>query len=192
MNFVQMLKTKIKIELNSEDLEKLNITYEEIDYNNEKTRKIICNLLLLAENKTDFDVKNSRVLVEAFPQINGGCELFITRLSPSPQLSKTNQRDFIPNSFYAFKFVSYEHLELTIKALLKSNVSITSSSLYKLEDAWILIINLTKDKILSADLIATQFGNRIKYSSSLKAHLEEYGKLICDKNATEIISSLLY
>ncbi len=77
---------KIVIELTSLDLKTLDITYEDMDYSNIETRRVIWTLLDEARRVLGKDISTAeRMLIEALPSDDGGCVLYFTVLPSSGQ-----------------------------------------------------------------------------------------------------------
>ena len=66
----------LKILLTEEDLQAYNITFDELDYNNETTRSVLHQLLEIARRDTGFDSSGS-LIIEALP-VDNGCLLLLT------------------------------------------------------------------------------------------------------------------
>ena len=82
MRFEKISPEKIRITLTEQDLEEYRLTYQQMDYNDPKTRSILQTLLVLAEEKTDFSCPDhSRLLIELFPAPGSGCTVSFTLLS---------------------------------------------------------------------------------------------------------------
>ena len=69
----------IFIELSGSDMKKLNLSFEEMDYSDEETRRAIFSVLNIARESLDqhFELSDT-AKVEALPRENGGCLLFFT------------------------------------------------------------------------------------------------------------------
>lgn len=79
---------RIMVELTKDDLIKLNITYEEMDYSNIETRRVIWTLLDEARRTLGCDIDPSgKLTVEAIPAPDGGCFLQFT--VPKVHFAKT-------------------------------------------------------------------------------------------------------
>jgi hypothetical protein len=75
----------LKVILDRNDMRRLNITFEELDYENQATRSILKELLTDAGRLAGFSSKCTRMLIEVFPAPDGGCLLYFTKLSASRQ-----------------------------------------------------------------------------------------------------------
>lgn len=83
---------KIVVELTSLDLKTLDITYEDMDYSNIETRRVIWTLLDEARRVLGKDISTTeRMLIEALPSDDGGCVLYFTVL-PSSGLDRSGKR----------------------------------------------------------------------------------------------------
>lgn len=66
----------LKILLTEDDLKDFHLTFEDLDYNNDKTRAAMHQLLEAARRETGFDSSGS-LIIEALP-VDGGCMLLLT------------------------------------------------------------------------------------------------------------------
>jgi hypothetical protein len=72
-------ENKIIICLSSGDMEDLDITYEDMDYSNIETRRVIWTILAQARQTLGRDIDPSgKMLIEAIPRESGGCEIHFT------------------------------------------------------------------------------------------------------------------
>ena len=67
MNILLEQEGRLKITLNREDLLRFDMTYEQLDYANEPTRRMMEALLRSAGGVTGFDGGKGRLLIEVFP-----------------------------------------------------------------------------------------------------------------------------
>lgn len=76
----------IFIELSRSDMEKLNLSYSDMDYSDETTRRAIYSVLDRARVSLgqDFNLSDT-VKVEALPRDDGGCFLFFTIRNKNPK-----------------------------------------------------------------------------------------------------------
>lgn len=80
---------RISIELSDKDLRELDITYEELDYSNIETRRVLWTVLDCARKSLGRSIDLSgKMLIEAQPLGGGGCVLGFTML---PESSKNAQ-----------------------------------------------------------------------------------------------------
>lgn len=70
---------RICIELTHEDMVELDITYEELDYSNIETRRVLWTLLDEARLQLGRNIRlTQKMLIEAVPNDNGGCTIYFT------------------------------------------------------------------------------------------------------------------
>ena len=81
LKIVSPQENKIVIELTNADMTELDITYEEMDYGNIETRRVIWTVLDRARHALSRDIDPSgKMLIETVPAPDGGCVLYITVL----------------------------------------------------------------------------------------------------------------
>lgn len=79
MNIKAQTDNKISIELTKEDMINLDITYDELDYSNVETRRVLWTLLDEAGHILGRNISlANKMLIEAVPDENGGCILYFT------------------------------------------------------------------------------------------------------------------
>jgi len=81
MELLLISENKIKISLTKADLDGYSITSDDIDYDNTETRRVFWTLLDEAKRKTGFDAAKSRIFIQIYPGRDGGCELYVSKLS---------------------------------------------------------------------------------------------------------------
>lgn len=80
---------KITVALSNEDMNELDITYDELDYSNIETRRVIWTLLDKAGQQLGKCINtDSKLLIEAAPLNEGGCILHFTFLPVNDPKSK--------------------------------------------------------------------------------------------------------
>lgn len=71
--------SKIIVELSIEDMTRLDITYDELDYSNIDTRRVIWTILAKARKHLGRDIDPSgKMTVETLPSAEGGCVILFT------------------------------------------------------------------------------------------------------------------
>ncbi len=79
MNITVQAENTICIELTRNDMTELDITYEELDYSNIETRRVLWTLLDEARHELGRDIRlTQKMLIEAVPDDNGGCRIYFT------------------------------------------------------------------------------------------------------------------
>lgn len=79
MDIQPISKNKFFVQLSHDDMTKLDITYEAMDYSNIETRRVIWTILDTVRRDTGRDVDPSgNLVIEAAPDVEGGCILMFT------------------------------------------------------------------------------------------------------------------
>ena len=72
-------ENKLKIVLTNEDMTSLDITCEEMDYDNTGTKRIFWDILDKAKHQIGFDAGADKLFVQVYPDKNGGCLMYVTK-----------------------------------------------------------------------------------------------------------------
>ena len=73
-------ENKLKIILTNEDMASLDITYEEMNYDDDLgTRRVLWEILDQAKRQTGFDAGKEKIYVNVHPDKSGGCFMYVTK-----------------------------------------------------------------------------------------------------------------
>lgn len=177
----------IIIELSCDDLEGLDITFEEMDYANIETRRVIWTLLDMARIELGRDIDPSgRMLIEAAAGEGGGCILSFTVLSPE---SETAPRSLLlkKQSEAAVTVWEFSRLDSAARACRALNESgeIKNSRAFSLGGRYRLLITGLGIK----GGIMSEFGERVDLPFAAK-RTEEGWKIIAEENAVALLARL--
>lgn len=170
---------KISVILTKNDLTDLDITYDELDYSNIETRRVIWTILDEAKKVLGKPVNiDNRLLIQVSPADDGGCFLEFTQL-PEPSDSKRKRlimkKDAEPILFCAFD----ENAFLDCIDFLKNeNKAIKEYSLHLYDGEYFALIYpriTTTEKVLFA---LCEFGEASISPKSKIAEILEYGKAL--------------
>lgn len=76
---ISQTDNRICIKLTREDMAELDITYEELDYSNIETRRVLWTLLDEARHELGKNIYlTQKMLIEAVPDNEGGCTIYFT------------------------------------------------------------------------------------------------------------------
>ena len=90
MKILAPAENRITIELSARDMDALNITYEQMDYSNIETRRVVWTLLDRAGHELKRDIDPSgRMIIEAVPAGGGGCILKFTLCADGSRAVRT-------------------------------------------------------------------------------------------------------
>lgn len=129
MEFTNLGKLSIRIKLEASDMDKYGVTYEDMDYKNARTKHIIWELLDKARQSANFDTDGKKLHIQIFPSKQGGCELYISKISARSE-------------YFDEKNYRFSSLESALSALvyLKNADLIRSARLYEIEGAWYISV----------------------------------------------------
>lgn len=94
MEFICVGGAKLKIVLSEDERRELGIECIDGEPGGRELRRTLRTLLHKASERTPFRVAGERVLVQIYPTRDGGCELFVTKLS----IAGVRERDLIDES----------------------------------------------------------------------------------------------
>ena len=164
MNIDMPQNGRLEFRLDRQDLSEFNITFDELDYSNIETRRVVWTLIDIARKNlhTDFDL-TGRLLVEVYPESQGGCKLCITSL-PKEELNINIVAKQIFTT-YVFEFSADDLLDLA-KQIKKLPVKHDDGELFSNGEKFRLIVPISDSQ------------------RQLKAMLSEYGILKGDDEFT--------
>lgn len=169
MNIRKITEKKVKITLSQEDMQKMGLTFEDLDSDEITARIFIGSLLKLMEETGIFKVKKGDIQVEITRKKSGDIVIIICLINNFPE-----------NIWSAYFFDDCEKLVEFCKNVLcdYNNYSkiISNSLLFQQGNFYILMVNFTidnntfaKNKVLSENSIT----DTVKI-----AKIKEYAKLI--------------
>ncbi len=197
---------KLKVVLTPFDMMKYNLTCEKLDYENTETRKAIWNILDYAKHETGFDAAQGRICIEVFPEKNGGCSLYITKLKKSEDTAERGidlssaepARISQTRIVYGFdgaesllrvcRFLDHRGYTLPSRAFLETQPA--GGCRYYLELCERASAQSTKkSRYLKENLFISEFGTRVE-SDGAAAFLTEHCIPLCEEDAVAALSRL--
>ncbi|MBR5773456.1 MAG: hypothetical protein IKY44_01265 [Clostridia bacterium] len=144
MNIEMPQNGRLEFHLSRQELSRMNISFDELDYSNVETRRVIWTLIDTARKNlhADFDL-TGRTLVEAFPEGDGGCRLCVTALPPPRRsISIVAQRDLTQ---HIFEFSLDDFLDFS-NQIKKLPVTLKDGELFSNGEKYRLIIPLMDNR----------------------------------------------
>ena len=174
-------ENRITVDLTEQDMAKLDITYEEMDYSTIETRRVIWTLLDEAGKALGKELDPSRrMIIEAIPKNEGGCVLNFTlldtrkRINPQKQLLKKQSENFM---------CEFDNLDALYRAAESINIR-HENSLYEKDGKYRLVICGACDTWNAARHFS-EFG-RVRGCDALTCeHMKEHWNLLAEGNAIE-------
>lgn len=81
MELLKINDKKLKVTLSENDMRDYRLDAEKIDYDCAETRRAFRDILTVAKSRTGFDTDECKIFVQIYPARDGGCEMFVTKLS---------------------------------------------------------------------------------------------------------------
>ena len=181
---------------------------DKIDYDNTETRKAVWSILDYAKHETGFDAATGRICIQVYPEKNGGCEIYITKLQknelPSAgNMNYTNEKTaaVVPKVVCAvYQFEDSENLMRVCKFLARRGYSAKSGAFveqlpHQKHRYFLLIFENAptaqgkKAKYLRENLFIGEFGTRME-SETLVPYLKEHCRCFCEGDAVHMLAVL--
>lgn len=187
LKIVSPQENKIVVELTGADMTELDITYEEMDYGNIETRRVIWTILDRARRTLCRDIDPSgKMLIESVPMPGGGCVLYITVLETQAHTfgCRGMLRIHKERTRFTYAFDSLADLTACAARLRESAPSLCKSSLFLLDGQYRLTLRSELPPRRVRTLLA-EYGAPCADGDLPDAFLREHGKLLAEGDAIE-------
>lgn len=176
-------KNTLVISLSRQDMQELGITYEEMDYNNLETRRVIYTLLQQASLVLNRDFHPSgKMLIEAISDTMGGCVLYFTVYQ-----SDADKEELVHTSApfnFVCEFRGENELIDASRAIISCLLKVPESTLYSNGKNYRLVFS-GQSNHRKLKLVLSEYCENCSESKSKIAHTSEHWKCICESNAIE-------
>lgn len=170
---------KITVALSSEDMRELDITYDEMDYSNIETRRVIWTILDKARLSLGRSVNpEDRLLIEVSPLENGGCILSFTAFPPSDSKAKKRtvmKKDNEPLLLIPIDLNAYLDMLARVK---NGHEDIKAISCYRFDSEIYAVVYPKPFRAQAVSHILSEYGETGVFKSTDLARLLEYGEEI--------------
>ena len=199
MKIEKLTDNKIRIILDIDDLIKKNIDVHSLIKNTDVTQKFFKKILKQAQKEVDFDVQDSKLLIEAYISTDGFFVLTFTKISTetsNKKLSIPRGKRKITNIYsnYAiYKFDTFDefcsfctYLNNTKLGNLKKFAK--NISLYEYSSNYFLVFSEINTDFENTSLFyisISEFAKLASNSPCFASKLVEYGKVIFKNNAIQ-------
>ncbi len=193
MEVIRISNQKLKVMLSDEDMRHYEIQSCSKDYGDAEIRRALSKILFDADKETDFNVAKDRIYIEIFPDKDGGCEMFVTKLGEREKKEargKTQEK-----RLHLYIFPDIPTLLLICKKLHAAGYTGESFAYKDEKNSFCLLLyerpgnNFSADKGVSEYAFLTEYGKRKNGVFSV-AYVREHGSLISEKNAIETLALL--
>ena len=189
MNIHAPQENRIVVELSRSDMTELDITYDEMDYGNIETRRVIWTILDRARRTLSRDIDPSgKLLIETVPTPDGGCVLCCTVLQKEPgQILRQMLRIRKERMFCVYRFDDLNALTDCARTLRAMTPELPRTELYYWHETYFLLLGgLLPPR--GCRSILSEYGALCPEGSVSLAVLREHGKLLADGDAIEKLS----
>ncbi len=175
---------KIIVDLTEQDMLRLDITYEDMDYSTIETRRVIWTLLDEAGKTLGRELDPSRrMIIEAMPKSEGGCVLSFTILDGRKKYMPKKQFLKKQSETLLCEFNGAETLLKAAECLKKLCVNV-KSSLYENGGKYRLTVSGAED-IPKIKTCLSEFGSTESCDALLRDFTKEHWRELAAENAIE-------
>jgi len=188
MDLIRISDSKLKVMLTALDMEKFSLDSDKIDYGNTETRRAFWCILDEAKHRTGFDAAGDRVFIQVYQSRNGGCEMYVTKLSGEFGERENGVRFSLPEERMYYRFERMEDLIGGCVCLKKSGYHGKSVAYCSEEKAGVYYLSISDSPRAMAERLG-EFG-ALAEGRLLPSYIAEHCRALCEKNAVEILSAL--
>ncbi|MCQ2413632.1 MAG: adaptor protein MecA [Clostridia bacterium] len=185
MELLMIGETKCKVTLTREDLSKYRLNPDGLNSENAESKNAVREILNELKGKTGFD-PSERVLIRCYPSKDGGCEMFVTRLTePAQEKEPSTARQ---SSLLVGRFTDFPSLCLVARALCDCH-DICNSKLYKNEIGYSLVLNPSSES--EKHFLSRRFSEFCPSPRLIpEIYLSEHETCILSEHALQTLSEL--
>ncbi len=191
MELIRIGDAKLKVMLSADDMITYAIDCEEMDYDNTETRRVVWQILDEAKKQTGFDAANDRVMIRVFPDRGGGCEIYVTKVEKTSQVTqpKSNRAITLAEKTYIYRFASMESLLCACSALKKQGYN-RDSSAFADEDGLHYYLSVRLADKGAGYAFVEEYSTK-RFSETTLPFLWEHSLCIAKQEAVETLGVLL-
>lgn len=202
MRIEKISENKIKIMIDGQEAEKLNLSFRSISDNTPEAQHLLRIAIKMAEENVRFSVGSSKLFVEAVQEDNwDGFGMMITKVADESELTQVVQdcsykgvlkRRSLKISAEPvaektiFCFSDFENACMASEEI--RNFFCGDSSLYKYKSKFYLELSPRKqEEFLKIETMLSEFGEKVENSRYMMGRLQEYGERMIAQNALEVM-----
>ncbi len=204
MRIERINENRIKVIIEADEAMANNLTVKDITDNTQVAQKMFWQVLRLAEENINFSVGSAKLFVETIPSCEEGIGMVITKVCTEEDIDKAVKNCFYKGRIkrselkplnssdgrqrkYIFRFESFDAVCSGAGQLEKGYFGI--STLYKY-DGYFYLYLIPDDPIslCEADTVLSEFAVKQKNGQYFHGRLNEYGKVMIENNAVEVLS----
>lgn len=173
---------QFKVELDRRDMDELDITFQQMDYNDEHTREVLQGLLKRIGLPGGFDALSGRVMIEVFPRANDGCLVRFTSVGSHDGQPTVHMRR-VKSEPAVYQFDGADEMLAAIAAL-RGGESLLCE-LYLIEGKYRAVVYIDRDEKRAPHILG-EFGSKLAKGAATAAFTAEHGVLISENAVTDI------
>ncbi len=204
MKIERVDENKIKVLLDHAEAKEWNITTKSIYENTPEVQKMFWHAIRMAKENMNFSIDGAKLFVETIPSYESGLGMLITKACTDEEFSKA-----VENCSYKgklkrtelkadaqrrekrrkciFCFESFDSVCSAVGELFGRYIG--SSSLYKMNERFYLCLVPSEPiSLCEAEILLPEFASRLSNSQYVHGRLGEYGALMIEDNAIEILN----
>ena len=181
MDFMLLGEGKLKLTLSPDDMDAYDLRADALDWSDTRTRRAMWCIFDEVKRRCGFDAASSRVLVNVFPSVSGGCEIFVTRAGREKSDDVCFSGSMSAGRAYLFDGI--DDLISCCRALCRA-YGAPRAGAYLREDGKYLLL-LEHDFAL-----ACEFGEAAGGPFPEPAFPGEHVRAICENDAVEVLARL--
>lgn len=183
MEVILINDAKVKITLTAEDLREFAINCDAAESDADLRRRFK-DVLRRADDICGTNIGSSRVMVQLFQSREGGCELFVTRLSPTPPSEKPPSERGT-----AYVFENLSALVAVCRLLYARGYGAHSSAFSTDDGEYVLMLPELSDgeRLPLGAACLDEYGTRCN-DEKTRMYISEHAHTICADGAAEILS----
>ena len=178
-------ETRLLIGLTGEDMDLLDLTFNQLNWKDDYSREVIWKLLSRAKKEIGFMTDDKQLMIEAIPQ-QDGCFVLITllaKLNRERKIFKIKEN----KKPYVFSFKSSENLIRAIERLYENESKFIRSTVLEYNEKYYIILYIQGSMSTKLQAVVSEYGELIGKDFIVAAQISEQGRLIVKNNAIEKI-----
>lgn len=187
---IELLDDKtVKVLLSKIDMKSLNLCYDEMDYKNPQTKRVLLKLIEEIKKEVAINLNAGKLFIEAFPYADGGCILYVNVLEATKGMQEHQKK--AKSGFDTPLIFSFDDIDSLAKLSSRLNARyshiILKSSLYLWDSRYFLML-YTYFK-MEAELVhlISEYGKAYSKGSTQSAIIMEHAKELITADAVSII-----
>jgi len=198
MRIERISDNKIKVEINSEDIKVWNVSIKNLTDNTPEAQNLFRHALKQAEEKLDFCIGESQLMVEAIPLKSDGFVMIISKVDSKSDIGnlfkinassvKHKRNTEKPVTIGVYKFLNFDNLCNGVEEIY--NLFFGKSSVYKYKDNYYLT-RFRSDLFgfYENDNKLSEFSEKVQNPIATIGLLSEHADIMIREDAVDILTS---